>query len=242
MKVYISCDVIDMVNDTIYCEMEADSSQKNLAKMEFCYLPVKTISDDFLPKEISKRIIVRKVTYESYPAFAIQQMFLFLRKSYAQEFQFQKSVPVVQQKKIIGEVGYPVLLPELMPVLGLSKHLRQHQEPQDAEAFEKWLHHVRQVEAFLEQQPAMLSYHIFSSLLRDNIDERSQAKKDYDSAIDLLLSMLDSPVPFLDDGEGYDALYKKPSLLSKNELSKRLDFLKENQTKLFACLDRQCLV
>lgn len=231
MDISIINEVVDISHKRVYCDMEIYNPQKNLANAEFWLQPI-YLPKNYHPKQCGMRIYLKGLKFEKYYSDAIQHMFQYLRQ-FSVEFRFKALQPSLQ-RKIVLEIGYPVLGQEVMPLLSCCKDLRIRKNHLDANDT-KWEHNHCFIESSFERLDSMQSFHIAASLNSQNMMELNRARKTFHEAEALLLSIINVPVPYLDSQEpnSFFGQHGYESLLSVHSLQKYLNQIRAIQKDFF---------
>lgn len=208
MNLYTTTEVLDIQHDICHCVAEV-IGKTPLGSMEFSRIFTYQPDRSFIARRCGTKAYIKSIHIDSIHSDAAHELFDNFRKTAVNEFLFSSKVPRPMQHAIVAEFGYPVIAPELLPLLEMTRDLRYEGASYDEKSlssdFIRWITSIEQLDFFYKNLLAPVTFHIASSSFRINRTEFAKSQKDCQTVRKLLAEMDAVPVPMLDckDGQFY---------------------------------------
>ena len=123
MNLYTTTEVLDIQHDICHCVAEV-IGKTPLGSMEFSRIFTYQPDRSFIARRCGTKAYIKSIHIDSIHSDAAHELFDNFRKTAVNEFLFSSKVPRPMQHAIVAEFGYPVIAPELLPLLEMTRDLR----------------------------------------------------------------------------------------------------------------------
>ena len=205
MNLYTTTEILDVQHDMCHCIKEVMSNIP-LARMKFSLIFTYIPDDDLSAKRCDMKAYIESIHIHNINSEATHVLFESLRQNAISEFIFSNQVPKSIQHAIVAEFGYPVIAPELLPLLKKTLTIREkgaaYEEISKSSDFNSFLSCIEHLDFFYKELFAPVTFHIASSSLKVNKTEYEQSLKRNRMTILMLKKMTALSVPILDQKNG----------------------------------------